>query len=631
MGIVRREADFLLLFHIMIYTVVNGGMEIIMSYQAIYRKWRPMVFEDIVGQGHITQTLKNQILSGKIGHAYLFCGTRGTGKTTAAKIFARAVNCRNNTTGSPCNECEICRGILDGSILDVNEIDAASNNGVDNIREIRSDVNYTAVEGKYVVYIIDEVHMLSGGAFNALLKTLEEPPEHVIFILATTEAHKVPQTILSRCQRFDFKRIKPSDIAHRMKEISYAEGFSVTDDGFGLLAKLADGSMRDGLSILERVMSSCTGTISSEDIINVLGISSLDLTFRTTQALIDRDTVQILDIIASVLADGKELNTFADNMLGYLRDLMVCKIAGVSGELLDYSAEDMVKLKAQAEKISFETLSHIIETLSKAKAEAKWLKDPRVVYELAFVKITHEELDDSKEALLDRLSSVEEKLANGVAVVETKPKPAAEESKEPEKKEKVIPSERLFVPIPASERNSQNPFVTAAKKWDKISQAMLKNAPFLAIAINNRSITVDGAGIILLFERGETMSYRSAVKYLDQIRSLFQKASGVSCDVKAAWHDEIRDVEYDFWSFPEPDGNTPETDAPAEKPADKDPLDSLAERFSEIVEMSDNNAFIEYDEQSSSFAQSSIDVGEEEDSEEFLNEEEIKQINNDEE
>ncbi len=625
----RRRNRFF--FRVRICTAVRGEMGIVMSYQAIYRKWRPMVFEDIVGQGHITQTLKNQIVSGKIGHAYLFCGTRGTGKTTAAKIFARAVNCKNNTTGSPCNECEICRGILDGSILDVNEIDAASNNGVDNIREIRSDVNYTAVEGKYVVYIIDEVHMLSGGAFNALLKTLEEPPGHVIFILATTESHKVPQTILSRCQRFDFKRIKPSDIAHRMKEIAHAEGFSVTDDGFALLAKLADGSMRDGLSILERVTSSCEGTISGEDIINVLGISSLDLTFRTTQALIDRNTAEILDIIASVLADGKELNTFADNMLGYLRDLMVCKVAGASDELLDYSAEDMVKLKAQAGKITFEMLSHIIETLSKAKSEAKWLKDPRVVYELAFVKITHEELDDSREALLDRLSSVEEKVANGVAVVNVEAKPAPEKEKEPEKKEKVIPSERLFVPIPAEDRNSANPVVVAAKKWDKISRTILKNAPFLAIAINNRSITVDGAGIILLFEKGETMSYRSAVRYLGEIREMFKKASGVSCDVKAAWHDEVRDVEYDFWSFPKPLEGEVSNETMPEEQLQKDPLDSLAERFADIVEMSDDNAFVEYDEKESSFAQSSIDVEQEDDEEEFLDEEEIKQINNDEE
>ena len=222
-----------------------------MSHQAIYRKWRPTVFEDIIGQSHITNTLKNQITSGRISHAYLFCGTRGTGKTTCAKVLSRAVNCLNNQDGSPCNECAVCKGILDGSILDVTEIDAASNNGVDNIREIRNDVKYVASTAKYTVYIIDEVHMLSGGAFNALLKTLEEPPEHVIFILATTEPHKVPQTILSRCQRFDFKRIRPGDITIRMKQIAHSDGFEVSDDAFALLSRLADGSMRDGLSLME--------------------------------------------------------------------------------------------------------------------------------------------------------------------------------------------------------------------------------------------------------------------------------------------------------------------------------------------------------------------------------------------
>ena len=256
-----------------------------MAHQAIYRKWRPMVFEDIVGQGHITQTLKNQILNDKIGHAYLFCGTRGTGKTTCAKVLSRAVNCLNPHDGSPCNECEVCKGILDGSILDVKEIDAASNNGVDNIREIRDDVRYVSTNAKYTVYIIDEVHMLSTGAFNALLKTLEEPPEHVIFILATTEAHKVPQTILSRCQRFDFKRIKPSDIILRMKEIAHGDKLNISEDAYELLGRLADGSMRDGLSILERVVSACGNSITAENITATLGISTAESIFQITDAI----------------------------------------------------------------------------------------------------------------------------------------------------------------------------------------------------------------------------------------------------------------------------------------------------------------------------------------------------------
>lgn len=599
-----------------------------MAYQAIYRKWRPMIFEDIVGQSHITTTLKNQILNNKIGHAYLFCGTRGTGKTTAAKIFARAVNCKNNTTGSPCNKCEVCRGILDGSILDVTEIDAASNNGVDNIREIRNDVNYSAVEGKYVVYIIDEVHMLSTGAFNALLKTLEEPPEHVIFILATTEAHKVPQTILSRCQRFDFKRIKPSDIILRMKEITHADGISVTEEGFTVLAKLADGSMRDGLSILERVISSCGDNITEEDIINILGISSLDLTYRTAEAVIAQNTGQILSIIDSVMADGKDLNTFADNMLGYFRDLMVCRLSGKPDSLLDYSAEDMIKLKAQSEKISFERISHMVSVLSQAKADSKWVKAPRVIYELAFVKMTRPELDDSKEALLDRLNIMEEKIKDGITVTQVQTVNENERVKDPPK-EKKMPSERLFMPIPKKDLNNQNPFVIAAKKWDRISQTMLKNTPFLAIAINNRPITVDGEGIILLFKRNEPMSYRSAVRYLPDIQELFQKAAGIDCVVKVAWYDEVEDAIIDFWSLGDPEGDPDKTTASDFNEASDlslsvDPLDELTQKLPEIVELSDDSAFINYNSEDTSYEQSSLE--DDDDSEEFLEENEIKNL-----
>ncbi|MGN0107927.1 MAG: DNA polymerase III subunit gamma/tau, partial [Hominilimicola sp.] len=340
-----------------------------MAHQAIYRKWRPMVFEDIVGQGHITQTLKNQILNDKIGHAYLFCGTRGTGKTTCAKVFSRAVNCLNPQNGSPCNECDVCKGIIDGSILDVKEIDAASNNGVDNIREIRDDVRYVSTNAKYTVYIIDEVHMLSSGAFNALLKTLEEPPEHVIFILATTEAHKVPQTILSRCQRFDFKRIKPSDIILRMKEIAHGDGLNISDDAYELLARLADGSMRDGLSILERVVSACGNSITAENITSTLGISTTESVFRITEAIENGDVNKIISVIDAIMSDGKDLRVFIDSLIKNFRDMLLCKIADNSDAMLDYNAEDMIKLKALAEKMSFEKISHAASVLSDAQAD----------------------------------------------------------------------------------------------------------------------------------------------------------------------------------------------------------------------------------------------------------------------
>ncbi|MBQ9598937.1 MAG: DNA polymerase III subunit gamma/tau, partial [Clostridia bacterium] len=325
-----------------------------MAHQAIYRRWRPMVFEDIIGQGHITKTLKNQIIGGKVGHAYLFCGTRGTGKTTCAKVLSRAVNCLNPKDGSPCNECEICKGIIDGSIMDVKEIDAASNNGVDNIREIRDDVQYVSANTKYTVYIIDEVHMLSTGAFNALLKTLEEPPEHVIFILATTEAHKVPETIRSRCQRFDFRRIKPSDIIVRMKEIAHGDGLNITEDAYKMLGRLADGSMRDGLSILERVVSAEGNEVTAESITNVLGISTADSTFKITDAVLKGDAAGIVSVIDDVLSEGKDLKVFMDSLIKCFRDMMLCKVTDKTEAVLDLDPTDMIKLKSLAEKMTFE-------------------------------------------------------------------------------------------------------------------------------------------------------------------------------------------------------------------------------------------------------------------------------------
>lgn len=315
-----------------------------MAYLAIYRKWRPQVFEDIIGQSHITTTLKNQIVNDKVSHAYLFCGTRGTGKTTAAKVLAKAVNCLNPQNGSPCNECEICKGISDGSIMDVTEIDAASNNSVDNIRNLRDDVNYVSTRTKYRVYIIDEVHMLSTGAFNALLKTLEEPPAHVIFILATTEVHKIPETILSRCQRFDFKRISPNDIIVRMKEIAAADGISITDSAYATLAKMADGSMRDGLSILERCVSACGNQISDESIMSVLGIAQADLLFGLAAAIISSDSERALLAVDSAVKEGKDLNTVFDSLIKHLRDLMICKIMQNPEVAVDYSSDLLVRL-----------------------------------------------------------------------------------------------------------------------------------------------------------------------------------------------------------------------------------------------------------------------------------------------
>lgn len=606
-----------------------------MAHQAIYRKWRPMVFEDIVGQGHITRTLKNQILNDKIGHAYLFCGTRGTGKTTCAKVFSRAVNCLNPHDGSPCNECDVCKGIIDGSIMDVKEIDAASNNGVDNIREIRDDVRYVSTNAKYTVYIIDEVHMLSQGAFNALLKTLEEPPAHVIFILATTEAHKVPQTILSRCQRFDFRRIKPSDIILRMKEIAHGDGLDISEDAYAMLARLADGSMRDGLSILERVVSAEGNTVTAESITNVLGISTADSVFKITDCVINGDAAGIISVIDEVLSEGKDLKVFADSLIKNFRDMMLCKVTDKSDGILDLAAEDMIKLKALSEKITFEKLSHAVSVLSDAAADAKWVKSPRIIYELALIKISRPEFDSSPDAVLDRLTSLEGRVANGVVPdtseftdklrkLEEKinngiaPAPMAEIKEEEKKPEKKV-SARLYNPIPEYELTAEHPLVKSARNWDNISRIMIRAAGYLTAVLMNRNITIDADGIILIFKRSETGTYNIAASYKDKLTQAFKRASGTDYAVKVAYENELPDELPDVWSLKSAE-NTEQKEE--ENRGAVDPLDSLVQDFGEIIEDADESEFVDYSAADDNFSQSSFDDDDDE-REEFLESSEL--------
>ena len=608
-----------------------------MAHQAIYRKWRPMVFEDIVGQTHITKTLKNQIITDKIGHAYLFCGTRGTGKTTCAKVFSRAVNCLNPKDGSPCNECEICQGIIDGSIMDVKEIDAASNNGVDNIREIREDVQYVSANTKYTVYIIDEVHMLSQGAFNALLKTLEEPPEHVIFILATTEAHKVPETIRSRCQRFDFKRIKPSDIILRMKEIAYGDGLDISEDAYGLLARLADGSMRDGLSILERVVSAEGSKITAESITSVLGLSTSESVFKITEAVIDGNAEGIVSVIDNVLSDGKDLKVFMDSLTENFRNLMLCKVTDKSEGILDVGADDMIKLKSLADRMTFEKLSHAVSALSEAASQAKWVNSPRIIYEMALIKISRPEFDQSPDAVMDRLSSLERKVENG-AVADTsslsdrlrkledtvkkgitvKAEPAkTEKAAEPVKKK--VPA-KLYNPIPEYELTAEHPLVKAARNWENISRIMIRSAGYLTGVLRNREITIDADGIILIFGQGETGNYNIAASYKDKLSQIFSRASGADYAVKVAYKHELPDDLPDVWGIKTPDSAAAEDNTEGSA----DPLDNLMQNFSEIVENADESEFVDYSPKDNSFSQSSFEYDDEEDEEEFLDENEIK-------
>jgi len=379
------------------------------KYQALYRKWRPLIFEDVVGQDHVSETLKNSILSGRIAHAYLFCGTRGTGKTSSAKIFSRAVNCTNPQDGNPCNECDSCRGILDGSILDVYEMDAASNSGIDNIREIRDEVIYSPVGCKYKVYIVDEAHMLTTEAFNALLKTLEEPPAHVIFILATTEPHKIPATIHSRCQRFDFRRIGLLDIERRLNKIVKAEGISITPDALELVAELADGSMRDGLSILDQCAAYAKEELKQSDIVDIVGIADKNVLFSLADAIADFDAQTALNTLDEFLKKGKEAPDFIEELITHFRALMICKSTDSPGDILEKTDEVIHKYKEQSQKFSLDRLISAISVLGEFLLQAKKLTMPSIAAEMAVVKLCSLSSQNSPDELsvrVDRLEAV---------------------------------------------------------------------------------------------------------------------------------------------------------------------------------------------------------------------------------
>lgn len=390
-----------------------------MAYQAIYRKWRPTTFEDVVGQSHITDTLKTEIKTDRLAHAYLFCGTRGTGKTTTAKILSRAVNCETPLAdGNPCNQCPSCKGILANSVMDVVEIDAASNNGVDNIRDLRDEISYTPANVKYKIYIIDEVHMLSPGAFNALLKTLEEPPAHAIFILATTEPHKIPATIQSRCQRFDFRRISAKNIAGRIGEITRKDNINITPDAIRLVAQLGDGSMRDALSILD-LCSGIEGEITRTDIENVTGAVSRMALIDLSVSLINGDISKAISLIGSMLDAGRETGTLLDELIMCFREILVCKITDNPESIMDKSPEDIEAYTQIGTNVPKETLLHIIKVLSETAGLCKTSTNPRVMIEASAVKICDPASDPSTEAFASRLAKLEAMISTGIPVAVT--------------------------------------------------------------------------------------------------------------------------------------------------------------------------------------------------------------------
>lgn len=389
-----------------------------MSYTALYRKFRPCRFEDVKGQEHIVTTLQNQIKADRIGHAYLFCGTRGTGKTSIAKIFARAVNCENPVEGSPCGECASCKAIAAGVSMNVIEIDAASNNGVDNIREIVDEVSYSPAEGRFKVYIIDEVHMLSIGAFNALLKTLEEPPSYVIFILATTEVHKIPITILSRCQRYDFRRISIETIAERLRELMEKEQVQVEEKALRYIAKTADGSMRDALSLLDQCIAFHFGQeLTYDKALDVLGAVDTEVFSRLLRHVIGREVNGCIGLLEEIVMQGRELSQFVTDFTWYLRNLLLLQSSDDIEDIIDVSSDNLVRLKEEAGMLEAETLMRYIRIFSELSGQIKYAPQKRILIEIALIKLCRPDMERDIGSVSERVRVIEEQLENGVVAV----------------------------------------------------------------------------------------------------------------------------------------------------------------------------------------------------------------------
>lgn len=391
-----------------------------MSYVALYRKFRPDNFIEVKGQDHIVTTLKNQIKSDRMGHAYLFCGTRGTGKTSIAKLFAKAVNCEHPVDGSPCGECSSCKRIAAGASMDVVEMDAASNNGVEDVRNIIEAVSYPPSEGRFRVYIIDEVHMLSTNAFNALLKTLEEPPSYCIFILATTEVHKIPITILSRCQRYDFKRISIDTITDRLEELMQKENIEVEPKALRYIAKTADGSMRDALSLLDQCIAFHYGEVLTfDDTLDVLGAVDTVVFSRLFRCVLERDVNGCIRLLEEIVNQGRELTQFVTDFTWYLRNLLVVKTSDNAEDMLDVSTDNKKRLQEEAQACSTDMILRYIRIFSELAGSIKYASQKRILVEVALIKLCRPQMETDNESVIDRVRVLEDKLENGVVAVST--------------------------------------------------------------------------------------------------------------------------------------------------------------------------------------------------------------------
>jgi DNA polymerase-3 subunit gamma/tau len=460
-----------------------------MSYTALYRKYRPDNFLDVYGQDHIVTTLKNQIRASRIGHAYLFTGTRGTGKTTIAKLLAKVVNCENPVEGNPCNECRMCKGIAAQTSMNVIEIDAASNNGVDNVREIVEEVRYSPTEGKYKVYIIDEVHMLSTGAFNALLKTIEEPPAYVIFILATTEVHKIPITILSRCQRYDFKRITIDTITERLTELMQVEQIEVEDKALRYIARLADGSMRDALSLLDQCISFYLGMkITYDNVLEVLGAVDTRVFGKMLNHIRVQNVTGCIKLLEEIESTGRELGQFTIDFIWYLRNLLLLKTTeDISDMVIEISSENLALLKQEASLIDELALMRYIRVLSELSNQIRYATRKRVLIEIVLIKLCKPEMEQNIESILDRLKIMEEKLEKGVIVSTSVPQNTQETTKVQEEKIPMILPEAL--PEDLKE---------AAKNWKNIIVQVARKSPSMGVVLQGATLSMDSNNSLVI-------------------------------------------------------------------------------------------------------------------------------------
>ncbi len=557
-------------------------------YQVLYRKWRPQVFTDVYGQEHITETLMNAVDTGRVSHAYLFTGSRGTGKTTCAKILAKAVNCEHPVNGNPCNECASCRGIDDGSVVDVVEIDAASNNGVDNIRDLREETNYMPSSVKYRVYIIDEVHMLSTGAFNALLKTLEEPPEHVKFILATTEVHKLPSTILSRCQRFDFKRISPEDISRRLKYVAEQEKIDLTDEGAMLIARVADGGMRDALSLLDRC-ASYGKAITEELASDAAGIAGKEHIYALVDAMRDRDCSAALETLNKLYENSCDMERLFSELISHFRNMMITLTVPTYKDLILASDAEAKKIKAQAQSLTLATVLSAMETLNNAIFELKKGDNKKVTAEMVMIKLCTPELMSDNAALLRRISELEKKINSGNITVKsaqestrenpfTAPRNATESAHEvyPEvKEEKTEVHETVRTEIPVSQQTeipkSASPAPTIAveskpfMKWSDVLDIVQKSDPMIMSFLNNSTAYINDGFMCIKPANPILQQFITKKEHSEIVLNAIKEVTGQELKITLITDDR-----------PKP------TEKKAESTSEMSPLDSLFERAKKL-------------------------------------------------